>query len=162
MIDPVDDSDGEGEEAVALSLSDFVDYRISTGSSTVTIGDNDTATGFAAWAATNGIGASDYNGNSDFDPWTHLEEYALGLNPNQPDGSDAISARISGGRMIVDVQRTLRNDIIYTMEFSDSMKSGTWSSSQTTVLSDTGSLFSVRSDRAINGGFFGRLRIEKP
>ncbi len=162
MIDPIDDSEGEGSEEVTLTLSDLIDYRTQGSPATVTIGDNDGApAGFAAWAADNGIAADDFTGNPDRDPWSNLEEYALGLNPNASDGEDALSVRLSGGRMVVDVRRVRRSDVTYAVETSATAAAGSWTTGGTTTLSDTDALLSVRHNAALSSGRSARLRVTK-
>jgi Zn-dependent metalloprotease len=162
LIHAVDDGAGEGAEAVTLTLSDFPDYQIVAREAVVSIADNDPVSGFAAWAADQGIPANEPFGNGDGDPWTYLQEYALGLDPHQEDGADALRVRVVEGRMIVDVTRVQRPDILYAVEVAPSLTGDPWVSGapHTTVLTDSPSLLSVRSDAPTNTtGQFGRLRI---
>lgn len=159
-LEPIDDEENENEEQVTLNLSDLIDYRISQETALVTISDNDSSSsGFASWALSNGVSVNDPDGNPDRDAWTNLEEYALGLNPQQVDGEGVISVRVTGNRMVVDVIRLRRSDITYAIETSDSLRSNSWTTSGTTVLSDTDSLLSVRHDSVIGARRFARLRV---
>ncbi|MCB1097930.1 MAG: M4 family metallopeptidase [Verrucomicrobiae bacterium] len=152
-----DDAISEGDETATLTVLDRSDYLCAGQPATVLIKDNDAgASGFAAWATSNGVLPTALNGNPDGDSWSNIMEYALGLNPKKPDGRDAIRATVVGGRLVLEVVRSLRSDLTYQVEFSSNMKS--WTSQGSTVLVNSPTTLKVQANA---GAAFGRLRVSQ-
>ncbi|MFN0127632.1 MAG: M4 family metallopeptidase [Verrucomicrobiales bacterium] len=165
-VTPIDDALFEGEEMLNGSLSEALDYTVGDPrSATVTIADNDTLS-FASWAASFGIGPTDFSGDADTDGRTNLMEYALGSNPKGPNTVVDPQLDLSGGELQLTVLRTrAAPDLTYIVEVSPSLGNGTWRSGppHTTVVTDSPTLLQVVNEAAStsNQRHFIRLRVVK-
>ncbi|MCU0858282.1 MAG: putative Ig domain-containing protein, partial [Pontiellaceae bacterium] len=93
-----------------------------------------TGSGYAAWAATNGVGAPDVD--HDGDGRNNLYEYALNGNPtNSTDnGIDPVLISTGSGFEYIHLQRNGDSGLIYTVETRTNLLSGIWMTNGTSVL----------------------------
>lgn len=176
MVKTVDDQEVESMEEVTLTLAEASHYAIGSEShASIAVMDNDEGQpgeGFDAWATENGIAANDFTGDTDTDAFVHLIEYGLGLDPQQPDGGEAIDTTITSlGNdrfLTLEVRRSRKApDIQYIVEVSSDLKANAWASGDvaTVVMEDSETLLRVR-DRTPIGSQAGlramRLKIVKP
>ncbi len=150
-IGVIDDADPEGPETVVLTLAEGLGYTLGDGvAATVTI-DDDEALSFATWAAGFGIGPTDFEGNTDSDPFPHLIEYALGTDPGVATPSEVIRLVIEDGHAVLEVSRSQKpSDVAVVVEVAPG-PAGPWQSGppHTTVLSDTTTSLRVRDNAAL-------------
>ncbi|MEM7386793.1 MAG: M4 family metallopeptidase, partial [Verrucomicrobiota bacterium] len=94
---PIDDGLAEGEESVTLTITKQGHYTIADpgGTASIKIADNDAGDGnLDNWLAENGLAPDQLGIDPDRDRFPNLVEYALGLDPGKPDGSQAIRSTI--------------------------------------------------------------------
>ncbi len=101
---------GEGSPGVGSAI---------TGDGTITVGEPSSGN-YASWAAGNGIPGQPGNIDSDDDGIFNLMEYALGLNPTQPDGFPGV---FENGTITFNkgVDAVMNRDVIYTIEVSSTL-----------------------------------------
>ena len=138
------------------------DYRHSAASDLV-----DT---FAAWAqrqfgddADNPLIAGP-DADPDHDQLANLLEYALSLNPANPDPSPVVAERetIGGSEYLrVSVAKNpAATDVAVSVEGSGSLDAGTWGTAGTTVEIDTPALLQVRDSAPIGSAATRFLRVK--
>ena len=90
-----------------------------------------------AWEVANfgSAGATDGAADADGDGLNNFGEYAFGLNPNSGDLTGLPQAALSGGLMSLTV--TKQPFVAYTVEASDDLSTGSWSTAGLSVITDT-------------------------
>jgi hypothetical protein len=157
-----------GTPTAAVVGSHPVSLRVSDGSLSVT--QNFTIAvapvGYAAWAATNGVGATD--ADDDHDGRNNLYEYALAGDPmdDTDPGVDPVLVKAGTGLEYVHLRRKDDPDLIYTVETRTNLIFGVWILGGFSVLRTNS--YNADYDKIIYGvsptnphSYF-RLKITKP
>ena len=153
-VTPINDTATEGQESVSLNITNYANYVIGQSSATIMIADNPNNPGdsFAAWAATNGVGASDFLGDRNRDGRPHLLDYALGSRPVSSN-SRLVQPRLvianNTATLVVD-RAAKRSDLDYVVEISDDGRSWRSGAGQTTTVEDTATRLRVRATSPVS------------
>jgi hypothetical protein len=157
-----------GTPTAAVVGSHPVSLRVSDGSLSVT--QNFTIAvapvGYAAWAATNGVGATD--ADDDHDGRNNLYEYALAGNPmdDEDKGVDPVLVKTGTGLDYAHLRRKDDPDLIYTVETRTNLISGVWTPGGFSVLRTNS--YNADYDEIFHGvpptnpSSYFRLKITKP
>jgi autotransporter-associated beta strand protein len=114
--------------------------------------------GYSQWAIDNNVTQGE-NGDDDKDSIINLVEYALGLNPQ----ASSVPAGSLVGNLLTFTKGTeakAAGDVIYTIETSTSLQSGSWTPAAATETPDNIS-FALPANEP-GGKIFGRLKVTKP
>ncbi|MGE9270314.1 MAG: hypothetical protein ACQKBU_05875, partial [Verrucomicrobiales bacterium] len=116
--------------------------------------------GFADWAASQSPAVGGADEDADFDGIVNLVEYALGLDPNSPDGSPGT---LDGGTLSFSkgAEAVANGDIIWTIETSTDLGiSDPWTANESASDSTSEISIDLSSAGAPATKFFARLAVE--
>ncbi len=114
--------------------------------------------GYALWATINAVTEGE-TGDDDRDGISNIVEYALGLNPQVPDGAPGSLV----GNLLTFTkgpEAKTAGDLTYTIEISTTLAEGSWSPAAATETADAIS-FSLPTGQP-GGKLFARLKVSKP
>ena len=119
---------------------------------------------YTTWLTANSLASGSENNDADNDGVVNILEYAYGSNPNIDEGVEHVTGGVISGNLTLShpVRAGLDHGLSYTVETTDDLKFGTWTSTGVTVsdINTSGVLDQItHSVSSTNDAVFLRLKV---